>query len=621
MAMTSLTRRILAAIIAILPCVYSAGEVSLSLPHPRLLVTEEGFESHRKALESNSNEILMHYHKEVMARADKFVGDSKPFEFKKDASGKRILPVSRRALEQIFHCSYAYRMTGDRKYLSRVEAIVDQVCDFPSWNPSHFLDVAEMTLGVAIAYDWLYYDLRPEIKEKAGKTIVKYGLEARLGEWLHKKIYDRQNNWNQVCNGGLVSGAIATWELAPETAKDVVEMALKYNAEAVKTIYSPDGVYPEGPAYWSYGTSYQIVLNTALTTAFGTDFGLSDIPGFSRAAQYIAAVKGPCGGFNYGDNNSSDALTGEIWYFVERFADYSSLQWFMSGYKQGKRLSGRLMPLHLFFMGRTKDLKIQDSTPGLYSGRGRLELAIARTGYEKDDLYLAIKAGSASLPHAHMDAGSFIFDAYGVRWAKDLGRNREYELDEKALKKIGGDLWDKHQDSYRWDLFANNNLQHNTISIGYNKHIVEASARMIRTIDEDGCKGAVIDITDVLGGKLAKAERTALLKENSYLEISDLLIAPAKSGATVRWTLVTEAEPTVTEDGIVLEKKGIRMKVSAEGAKVKWQTWSSNPADYLNNPTANFGVTFPDSRICGYTLKLKKGEKVTVKVTMKRIND
>jgi hypothetical protein len=30
---------------------------------------------------------------------------------------------------------------------------------FSDWNPSHFLDVAEMTAALAIGYDWLYEEV------------------------------------------------------------------------------------------------------------------------------------------------------------------------------------------------------------------------------------------------------------------------------------------------------------------------------------------------------------------------------------------------------------------------------------------------------------------------------
>ena len=53
------------------------------------------------------------------------------------------------------------------------------VAAFPDWNPSHFLDVAEMTNALAIGYDWLYDDLTPTDRATIRAAIVEAGSEAR----------------------------------------------------------------------------------------------------------------------------------------------------------------------------------------------------------------------------------------------------------------------------------------------------------------------------------------------------------------------------------------------------------------------------------------------------------
>ena len=45
--------------------------------------------------------------------------------------------------------------------------------------------------------------------------------------------------------------------------------------------FAPDGAWEEGPGYWNYATVYNVVFLAGLQTALGTDFGLSDIEGFS----------------------------------------------------------------------------------------------------------------------------------------------------------------------------------------------------------------------------------------------------------------------------------------------------------------------------------------------------
>ncbi|MCZ6704191.1 MAG: heparinase, partial [Ignavibacteria bacterium] len=73
--------------------------------------------------------------------------------------GRRLLQVSHTYLKRILFLSYSYRLTNDEKYLRQAEKELLSASSFSDWNPSHFLDVAEMTTALAIGYDWLYNDL------------------------------------------------------------------------------------------------------------------------------------------------------------------------------------------------------------------------------------------------------------------------------------------------------------------------------------------------------------------------------------------------------------------------------------------------------------------------------
>src|SRR5690606_2614488 len=137
--------------------------------------------------------------------------------------------------------------TGDTKYLQRAEKELHAVCDFESWNPSHFLDVGEMCMAVAIAYDWLYDDLQEGTKAKIRKAIVEKAFKPSYNE-KYAWFLNRHNNWNSVCNAGLVYGALAIFEDEKEQAVAIIERSLKSNQLPLQA-YAPDGNYPEGPSY------------------------------------------------------------------------------------------------------------------------------------------------------------------------------------------------------------------------------------------------------------------------------------------------------------------------------------------------------------------------------------
>ncbi len=59
--------------------------------------------------------------------------------------------------------------------------------------------------------------------------------------------------------------------------------------------FAPEGSYPEGPGYWSYGTSYNVLLISVLESALGSCFGLDHAPGFDQTGAYLGAHHGAVG--------------------------------------------------------------------------------------------------------------------------------------------------------------------------------------------------------------------------------------------------------------------------------------------------------------------------------------
>jgi hypothetical protein len=59
------------------------------------------------------------------------------------------------------------------------------------------------------------------------------------------------------------------------------------------TSYATDGGWPEGPGYWLYATRYTCAMISALQSALGSDFGLSDMPGFAETGTLrMACIEG-----------------------------------------------------------------------------------------------------------------------------------------------------------------------------------------------------------------------------------------------------------------------------------------------------------------------------------------
>ena len=443
-------RRIFA-IIALSLVIFAAQAQNLSeellrspKPHPRLILKEGDVAALLKSMEHSPQMVRLDDY--IINRAEQAL-EQPVSEYKKQ--GKRLLTVCRTVMERVLYCSYAYLTTKERVYAARAEQEMLAAAAFDNWNPSHFLDVAEMTVALALGYDWLYDFLPESSRKKIVDAIVENGLlgaEKESQMWF----YRRANNWNQVCNCGMVLGSLAVSEFEPELAKSLVEKSLASNPIAMAT-YAPNGVYVEGSSYWSYGTWFQVLMIEGLRSVLGSSFDIEKGEGFLQSADFVNFMATPTGGkFNYSDNGattkkSQNPLLG--WFAAERgdmgciYDDFRSLE------KGAIRIEERrLLPVGMFFLSRCDLINVAPPKSNFFVGDGKQPLFVYRSGWEsKKDTYLAAKGGSASLSHGHMDAGSFVYEWGGVRWSIDLGSQNYYSLESKGV-----DLWNMKEGSQRW---------------------------------------------------------------------------------------------------------------------------------------------------------------------------
>ncbi len=548
--------------------------------HPRLLLNK-GEEELIKSSIARSPEF-----KKIDAYIHK-VSDNmlkeEPLTFQK--RGKRLLAVSRKALTRLYYWSYSYRMTKDSKYLQRVEKELDALCHFESWNPSHFLDVGEMCTAVAIAYDWLYDDLKESTKQHVRKAIVEKAFLPSYNEkdaWFLK----RHNNWNSVCNAGLVLGALAIFDEEKEQSIAIIERALKTNILALKA-YGPDGNYPEGPGYWNYGTSFQVMLSAALESALGSDKGLSKTPGFMESAYYMLFSSGPSGRyFNYYDGGSGVSAHPSMFWFAHKLNDPSLISQEKALINRGVYTRAentnieRVLPNALVF-GKGLDLsKMKAPAKKIYTGHGITPVSIVRSSWGAGEgKYLGIKGGKAFDPHAHMDQGTFVYDIGNLRWAMDFGLQSYITLESKGV-----DLWNKEQNSQRWDIFRYNNLNHNTLTINNQRHNVNGKAEIIETYDNDKELGAKVSLTPALNlnNELKNATRKAVIVDNAYLRVEDVVEVNNKP-VDVRWNMVTPAKAEIVDNNTIkLSQKGKTVLLKFE-ANIPFKLAirpSENPSQY-----------------------------------------
>jgi hypothetical protein len=557
----------------------------LSPIHPRLIATPADWArlAERRAAEPD----LAAYHDALLAAARQNLTLA-PVTYVK--TGRRLLHVSREALQRVLLLAYAWRTTGDERFARRAESEMLAVAAFADWNPSHFLDVGEMTAALALGYDWLHEVLTPAACAAIRQAIVDKGLKPGLEVIGTGKGWPKvENNWNQVCFGGLSLGALAVADEEPVIAAAILAAARADIHHGLKP-YAPDGVYPEGPSYWAYGTSYQVMLNAALESALGTDWDLSASAGFLASAGAYLQTTGPSGRrFNFSDGGERAEFEPAVFWFAQKLHDPGLLLFERRLLANAKFVSAavrsnRLAPLAALWWPHAESATITPTLPLRWTGQGDNPLAVARSSWtDPRAFYLALKGGAAELNHAHMDAGSFVYEARGVRWAIDPGM-QDYE----SLESKGIDLWNKSQASQRWTIFRLNNTSHNTLTIGGQAHRVGGHATL-RGFEGDA--PAVVDLTPVFAGQAAHVERSFRLLPAEGVAIADALTG-LPAGTEVRWQMATRAEVSVDGATATLKQDGRRLTATLRApAGASWQVRSADPAPNTYD-APNPGVRF-----------------------------
>ncbi len=528
-------------------------------PHPRLLLSNA--ELAELKARAGDDEALQRIASQIISEADETL-NAPPL--KHILKGPRLLTVSRNCLRRVYTLALAWRWTGNDAYANAAIANLQTVCAFPDWNPSHFLDTAEMSHAVAIGYDWLYDYMDEGTRNTIREGLIRHGMEPGLAAYANEKTWwvKSEFNWNQVCNSGLLIGALALVESDPTYANTILPAAVASLPKSLAS-YNPDGVWSEGPAYWSYATRYTAYGLAAMESALGTSFGLSDMPGLAKTAYFPMLTTGPTGLYlNFADSkqnstrkplptlfwlartyNLPGVAYGEHQLLKEQPASPHHLIWYVPAPVGG----AEALPL---------DRYLESTVP----------VSVSRSAWNDENaLFLGIKGGYNQVNHGHLDLGNFELDALGNRWARDLGSD-DYNLPG---------YWDRKKGGKRWNYFRLNSLSHNVPLIDGNGQDPNGKATILRTGSDDDGAFTIVDLSKayegakqvIRGAGLIGGRRAALIQDEFELE----------EGAALSWAMTTDAEITIeSPHHAILSQNGKTLHVDiVSPATAQWAVASA----------------------------------------------
>jgi hypothetical protein len=510
----------------------------LRTTHPRLILLDPDLDALRALVRDQP--LAHRIYADLEKESDRLL-TAPPAEYK--MTGNRLSAQTGRVLDRVSTLALMYRLSGRDPYLRRAVLELHAAANFRDWNPARFVETAELLHAFAIGYDWLYNSLAPGERAWMRDAMVSKALDPALAAYRLDSGWPKEHlNWNMVCNSAMGLGALAIAEDAVDAAVNEKSAAiLRFALESIPhglSTYGTEGSWPEGPAYWNLVTKYATVFFSALQTSLNNDFGLSFFHGVDRAGRFRIHMTGPAGKvFNFGDSAEDAGLAPEMFWLAKRFT-MPPYAW-----SEQKALERSTHPDAYDLVWFDRDAKSPQQPPAwpldaIFRG---VDVACFRSSWEDPNaLYLAVKGGDNKDAHTHLDLGSFVLDAGGVRWASDLGPE-DYDLP--------GYFGARRNSYYRVRTEA-----HNTLLIDDLNQDQRGEARITRSEFSPDLSWVQIDLSRANGSKVKQWTRRIGIAQRQAVLVGDSL--HSDQPVEIIWGMMTDADIAVSGQTALLRKNG-----------------------------------------------------------------
>ena len=540
---------------------------------PTLLVTEADIVAARQAIAKDA--LVAKWYRVLRRQGDALLAEP-PTRLEFEAKRPTMLITSRRVLDRVRLLGGLYLLSGDRRYAARAKAELAAADRFPNWNPSHFLDTAEMAHAFALGLDWLADALTKEERARLVGAVVEQGIEPGLDAHAQRVGWTQGgSNWNLVCNGGLILAALAVERDIPARARDLIDQCLASAPHAMAS-YAPDGAWDEGPSYWAYATQYASFLIGGIEGARGPS-ALAQSPGFADTGLFGLHMTGPTGRFfNFGDAWEENESGPELFWLSRRFDRpvYATYYRPLVGAHPG------ILDI-LWYDPRVQSPRDAGIPTCAYFRH--VEVASLRGAWDDSRAaWIAIKGGDNMASHGDLDLGTFVLESGGVRFGIDLGG------DNYALP---GYFQAPQRYTYYRKASRGQNL---CMPSGLNQDS-SAKAKVISFAADAEDAHAVLDLDDAWPGA-ARARRGAALTGGRDFTVVDEIDRLKPLPWT--WRMHTRARITLDGPHAVLRQDGavLHMRIiDPAGARFSVEPVRLTPPEESTKGVRRLAIHFPEA--------------------------
>lgn len=408
--------------------------IESNVSRPRVIINNDLLENLKYNLKTNPK--MKAWYDSIKKKMERNLMAVLPSYSSAEAS---FLGTAQNARTRIPQLALIYLVDGDEAYAKRAVDEMVAMAEFENWHPKLAHATAEMNFAMSCGYDWLYNYMGEkgltEKRDKIKNAIIDNGLKVVLEDYTGDYSYsggrgsntkfatlgDNPHNWVYVANGGALSAAVSLCDEETELCSKIISYGLKNWGKAMRFL-APHGAWYEGPMYTGWMMMCTVNAMSSLENAFGTSYGLMDLPGLTEVPYFIMECTSYTEPFNFGNvdpiygnvnathaffmaNHSGDAELGQLRTYL------------MEEYNLGAGIYDLIFAKPEYFSPLAPTVKDRIfTTPGDYS------MLTMRT-HATDDISVnlaAVASRNEVFEHAH--SGSFILDAYGTRFVNDMGK-------------------------------------------------------------------------------------------------------------------------------------------------------------------------------------------------------
>lgn len=386
-----------------------------NVTHPRVVATKVDFDSIRNSY-AQSNKYIKKWGDEVIVSAENALKAELP-QYKTGG----MLDLSAAVADRLENLGMAYQLTGDKRFSQQAYNIIMAVGEFKDWNPAHYLDVGEMSMGVAVGYDWCYDAFSQQQRTDIEKVIYNQCLKLYEASYYNQIAYTsfikNETNWNSWCNGPAMMCASAVFDVYPDLCADLISKTLR-SQEIMLNEYYPEGAWMEGSGYWNLGLFPIALYSDTLKNTFGTDFNMSKTPGMDKSAYFSFAMQGPAGTNNFHDSEVGYQNCPVLFWCAKEYGDSDIIKMHLA---QMDKYSQAGDAYSMIWYDKISEAEFVSMPKDMYIKGG--EFVSMRSSYANDNgTYVSYHAGVSDINHGQYDTGTYVIDMLGERFAMDLGK-------------------------------------------------------------------------------------------------------------------------------------------------------------------------------------------------------